>query len=104
MLCERTFHRPTNSSAAHMRFGAAFGAYSVAKLAVYRLWDVFAAGNPHIRVYHTQPGVVDTDMLRSCMGSGAGGAPTPEEWAKRAAPRLLAFGPRDNGKSLTIGS
>lgn len=50
------------------------------------------------------PGVVDTDMLRSCMGEGARGAPSPEEWAKRAAPKLVALGPRDNGKSLTIGS
>lgn len=47
------------------------------------------------------PGVVDTDMLRSCMGSGAASAPSPEEWATRAAPFLLKLGPRDNGRSLS---
>jgi hypothetical protein len=49
------------------------------------------------------PGVIDTDMLRSAWGDEAGRYPSADEWAKRAAPFLLAIGPKDNGKSLTVG-
>jgi NAD(P)-dependent dehydrogenase (short-subunit alcohol dehydrogenase family) len=49
------------------------------------------------------PGVIDTDMLRGAWGAEAGGYQSPEQWAKRAAPFLLNLGPRDNGKSLTVG-
>jgi hypothetical protein len=30
------------------------------------------------------PGIIDTRMLRSCFGEGAGNYPTPEEWANAA--------------------
>ena len=33
----------------------------------------------------------------------AGGCPTADRWAEKAAPFLLALGPKDNGKSLTVG-
>lgn len=49
------------------------------------------------------PGIIDTDMLRSCFGGDAGMYPSPEEWARTAVPYLLALGPRDNGQSLTVG-
>lgn len=48
------------------------------------------------------PGVIDTAMLRSTFGEAAGGYPSPEEWSRQAAPFLLALGPGDNGKSLTV--
>jgi len=48
------------------------------------------------------PGIIDTDMLRSCFGASAGAYPSPTEWARRAAPFLLRLGPADNGKSLTV--
>jgi len=48
------------------------------------------------------PGVIDTDMLRSAWGAEAGGYQNPEQWAKRAAPFLLNLGPKDNGKSLSV--
>ena len=48
------------------------------------------------------PGVIDTDMLRSAWGAEAGGYPTPDQWARRAAPFLLTLGPKDNGKSLSV--
>jgi NAD(P)-dependent dehydrogenase (short-subunit alcohol dehydrogenase family) len=47
------------------------------------------------------PGVIDTEMLRSCFGEGAGSYPGPEEWARRAAPFLLKLGPKESGQSLT---
>lgn len=46
------------------------------------------------------PGVVDTAMLRACLPDVA--APTPEAWARLAAPQLLALDRRHNGRSITI--
>lgn len=64
-----------NSSAAHMDFAPALVSYSIAKLAVYRLWDAlgFEFEKQGMRVYHIQPGVVDTDMNRSVGGVAAMG-------------------------------
>jgi len=49
------------------------------------------------------PGIIDTDMLRSYFGADSGLYPSPEEWAKTAVPYLLALGPEDNGRSLSVG-
>jgi NAD(P)-dependent dehydrogenase (short-subunit alcohol dehydrogenase family) len=48
------------------------------------------------------PGVIDTEMLRSCFGEAADSYPKPEEWAKQAVPFLLGLGPQHNGRSLTV--
>lgn len=48
------------------------------------------------------PGIIDTDMLRSCFGGGAGSYPKPEEWAKKAVPFLIGLGPAQNGRSLSV--
>jgi NAD(P)-dependent dehydrogenase (short-subunit alcohol dehydrogenase family) len=50
------------------------------------------------------PGIINTDMLQSCFGGSASSYPSPEEWAKTAVPFLLALGPSDNGKPLTVPS
>lgn len=42
------------------------------------------------------PGIINTDMLRTCWPSGASGYPTPAKWAKTAVPTLLKLGPLDN--------
>jgi NAD(P)-dependent dehydrogenase (short-subunit alcohol dehydrogenase family) len=47
------------------------------------------------------PGVIDTDMLRSCFGGSASAYPSAEQWAKKAAPFLLSLGSKDNGRPLT---
>jgi NAD(P)-dependent dehydrogenase (short-subunit alcohol dehydrogenase family) len=62
-----------SSSAAHLNFSPRFSAYSVAKLAVYRLWDSLAFANPELAVFHIQPGVVDTAMNREAGGVKAVG-------------------------------
>lgn len=49
------------------------------------------------------PGVIDTDMLRSCFGDKASRYPTPEEWVEQAAPFILGLNSRDNGKPASIG-
>jgi NAD(P)-dependent dehydrogenase (short-subunit alcohol dehydrogenase family) len=48
------------------------------------------------------PGVVDTDMLRTCFSGGASSYAKPQEWAERAAPFILALGPADNGRSASV--
>ena len=48
------------------------------------------------------PGIIDTDMLRSCFGPSAKSYPNPEDWAKRAVPFLLSLGPEHNGQPLTV--
>ncbi|KAI0393961.1 NAD(P)-binding protein [Xylariaceae sp. FL0594] len=51
-----------NSWGSYLSLNEAFSSYSVAKMAVYRLWDTIAVAHPHILVFHTQPGVVLTEM------------------------------------------
>jgi NAD(P)-dependent dehydrogenase (short-subunit alcohol dehydrogenase family) len=48
------------------------------------------------------PGIIDTDMLRSCFGAGAASYPNPQRWAQSAVPFLLGLGPKDNGRPLTV--
>jgi NAD(P)-dependent dehydrogenase (short-subunit alcohol dehydrogenase family) len=50
------------------------------------------------------PGIIDTEMLRSCFGSSAAQYPSPEEWSEKAVPFILGLGPRQNGGSLTVPS
>src|SRR3954471_24484889 len=41
---------------------------------------------PGMAAVPLNPGIIDTDMLRSSFGGSAGGYPSPEEWAKRSVP------------------
>ncbi len=47
------------------------------------------------------PGIINTDMLRSCFGSSAAAYPTAAQWAKKAAPFLLSLNAEHNGQPLT---
>jgi NAD(P)-dependent dehydrogenase (short-subunit alcohol dehydrogenase family) len=57
---------------------------------------------PGMAAVPLNPGIINTDMLRSCFGSSASGYPTPQEWAEIAAPFLLKLGASDNGRPLTV--
>lgn len=48
------------------------------------------------------PGVIDTEMLRSAWSDSAASRPKPAEWAKSAVPFLLSIGPEHNGEPLTV--
>jgi len=48
------------------------------------------------------PGIIDTDMLRSSFGGSAKTYPSPGEWAKIAVPFLLKLGPGNNGEPLAV--
>ena len=57
---------------------------------------------PGLAAVPLNPGIVNTEMLKSCFGDSATGYPTPEEWAQKAVPFLLSLGPKDNGQPLTV--
>ena len=57
-----------SSSAAHLNFVPGFASYSIAKLAIFRLWDSLAFANPELSVFHVQPGVVATAMNKEAGG------------------------------------
>jgi hypothetical protein len=48
------------------------------------------------------PGIINTEMLRSTFGGSVNQYPSPEEWAKIAVPFLLNLGPNDSAKQLTV--
>ncbi len=50
------------------------------------------------------PGIIDTEMLRSCFGPSAGSYPDAEDWGARTVPYLLRISARDNGKPLKAPS
>jgi NAD(P)-dependent dehydrogenase (short-subunit alcohol dehydrogenase family) len=49
------------------------------------------------------PGIIDTDMLRSCFGGSSSSYPSPSKWAKTAVPFLLNLDSSDNGRQLSVG-
>lgn len=55
-----------------------------------------------VAVIPMNPGIIDTDMLRSTFGGSAGGFPDAENWAERAVPFFMGLGRKDNGKPLTV--
>ncbi len=77
--------------------------YCASKYAIEGLTKALAQELPQsMAAVPLNPGIIDTDMLRSSFGGGAASYPAPAAWAKRAAPFLLRLGPKDNGKSLSV--
>jgi NAD(P)-dependent dehydrogenase (short-subunit alcohol dehydrogenase family) len=59
---------------------------------------------PGLAAVPLNPGIIDTDMLRSTWGSKSSSFVGPQVWAETAAPFLLNLGAKDNGKALTVPS
>ncbi len=57
---------------------------------------------PGLAAVPLNPGIVDTDMLRSCFGGDAVHYPDPKKWAEAAVPFLLKLGPKNNGMPVTV--
>ncbi|KXU34313.1 oxidoreductase [Cephaloticoccus capnophilus] len=77
--------------------------YCATKWAIEGLTRAMAAELPEgMAAVTLDPGIIDTEMLRSCWGEGAGEYPPPAEWAKAAAPFILKISPKDNGQPLTL--
>jgi len=57
---------------------------------------------PGLAAAALNPGIINTDMLRTCWADGAKNYPSPEEWVQNAAPFLLKLDATHNGKQLTV--
>lgn len=77
--------------------------YCATKFAIEGLTQALAQElPPGLAAVPVNPGIIDTDMLRSAFGEGSSSYPSPERWAKMAVPFLLQLGSKDNGESLTV--
>ena len=77
--------------------------YCASKWAIEGLTQSLAQELPEgMAAVPLNPGVINTDMLRSCFGPSAADFPSAEEWAEMAVPFLLGLGPEHNGQSLTV--
>lgn len=78
------------------------GPYCATKYAVEGMSLAMAQEVPAgFAVIAMNPGIIDTDMLRTCWADGASRFPDAETWSQSAAPYFLGLGPRHNGQSLT---
>ncbi len=76
--------------------------YCATKWAIEGLTRALAQELPRgLAAIPLNPGIIDTDMLRSSFGGDARSYPSPQEWSEKAVPFLLSLGPKDNGKPLT---
>ena len=86
------------------RSGAADVApYCASKWAIEGLTAALAEELPKgMAAVPLNPGVIDTDMLRSCFGDAAGSYLGAAQWAEQAVPFILSLGPEHNGRQLTV--
>ncbi|MBU6411420.1 MAG: SDR family NAD(P)-dependent oxidoreductase [Verrucomicrobia bacterium] len=77
--------------------------YCATKWAIEGLTQALARELPDgMAAVPLNPGIIDTDMLRSCFGGSAGDYPGAAQWAETAVPFLLKLTPAENGRPLTV--
>jgi NAD(P)-dependent dehydrogenase (short-subunit alcohol dehydrogenase family) len=77
--------------------------YCASKWAIEGLTQALAQELPSgMAAVPLNPGIINTEMLRSTFGGSVNQYPSPEEWAKIAVPFLLNLGPNDSAKQLTV--
>ncbi len=82
---------------------ASVAPYCATKWAVEGLTRALAQELPKgMAAIPLNPGIIDTDMLRSNFGDRSASFPSPVEWARFAIPFLLSLSEKDNGKPLTV--
>lgn len=82
---------------------AGMAPYCASKWAVEGLTQALADElPPGFAAVSLNPGVINTDMLRTCWPDSAAAYPSPEDWAERSAPFLLGITAKDNGRQLTV--
>lgn len=78
-------------------------AYCASKWAIEGLTQSLAQELPMgMAAVALNPGIIDTEMLRSCFGESAGSYPGADEWIRRAGPFIASLGTKDNGCSLSV--
>jgi NAD(P)-dependent dehydrogenase (short-subunit alcohol dehydrogenase family) len=77
--------------------------YCASKWAIEGLTQALAEELPRgMGAIPLNPGIIDTDMLRSCFGGSASRYPSPKKWVERAVPYILSLNSRDSGKPLSV--
>lgn len=77
--------------------------YCASKWAIEGLTQALAEDLPRgMAAVPLNPGIIDTDMLRSTFGGSASRYPSAAKWGEKAIPFILALGPRDSGKPLSV--
>lgn len=77
--------------------------YCATKWGVEGLTSALASELPRgLAAVALNPGIIDTEMLRSCFGESSSDFPDPDRWAEKAVPFLEKLGPKDNGGALTV--
>jgi len=77
--------------------------YCASKWAVEGLTGALAAELPSgMAAVAFNPGIIDTEILRSCFGEASASYPDPTTWARRAVPQILEIGPQQNGRPLSV--
>ena len=77
--------------------------YCTTKWAIEGLTSALASELPDgLAAVAMNPGIIDTEMLRSCFGEGAADFPNPETWAASAVPYFASLTAQDNGQALTV--
>jgi NAD(P)-dependent dehydrogenase (short-subunit alcohol dehydrogenase family) len=77
--------------------------YCASKYAIEGLSKALADDLPEgLASIPLNPGIIDTQMLRTCFQESAGHYPDANHWSYGAADYILALGPTDSGLSRTI--
>ena len=75
--------------------------YCASKWAIEGLTRALAQELPsNLSTVALNPGVIDTEMLRSCFGDAAGSHEKPRDWAKHAVDCLENLSKSDNGNTV----
>jgi len=76
--------------------------YCASKWAIEGLTQALAQELPEgLAAVAMNPGIIDTEMLRSAFGEGASAYGNAEQWAETAAPFILSLCTQDNGRAVT---
>jgi NAD(P)-dependent dehydrogenase (short-subunit alcohol dehydrogenase family) len=77
--------------------------YCATKWAIEGLTQALAQELPSgMAAVPLNPGIINTDMLRSSFGGSASSYPSAAQWAKRAVPFLISLGAEHNGQPLSV--
>ena len=77
--------------------------YCATKWAIEGLTQAMAQELPDgMAAIPLDPGIINTEMLRSCFGPSASRYPDPVRWAEVAVPFLLQISAKDNGEPLSV--
>lgn len=77
--------------------------YCASKWAIEGLTKALAVELPkNMCAVALNPGIINTEMLQSCFGSGASQFPAPDEWAQVAVPYILGLTSKQSGTPVTV--